>query len=164
MANRLPDRAQVVIVGGGIIGCSVAYHLAKLGWKDVVLLERSKLTSGSTWHAAGLVTQLRSSRTLIEIAKYGVELYPKLEAETGEATGFRQTGSITVARTEGRMDELKKYCLNDVKITKDVYDFGCKKDHIFFISNRDWKKYKVLIDWKDIGSQKPEASFPTTLF
>ena len=108
IANRLPDRAQVVIVGGGIIGCSVAYHLAKLGWKDVVLLERAKLTSGSTWHAAGLVTQLRNSRTLIEIAKYGVELYPKLEAETGEATGFRQTGSITVARTEGRMDELKK--------------------------------------------------------
>ena len=108
MANGLPDRTQVVIIGGGIVGCSVAYHLTKLGWKDVVLLERRKLTNGTTWHAAGLVTQLRNSRTLIEIARYGVDLYPRLEAETGEPTGFRQTGSITVARTEGRMDELKK--------------------------------------------------------
>ena len=107
MSAPLPDRAQIVIVGGGIVGCSVAYHLTKLGRKDVVLLERGELTGGTTWHAAGLVTQLRSSHTLIEIAKYGVDLYPRLEAETGQPTGFKQTGSITVARTEGRMDELK---------------------------------------------------------
>ena len=108
MATELPGRARVVIIGGGIAGCSIAYHLTKLGWKDVVLLERKTLTGGTTWHAAGLVTQLRNSRTLIEIAKYGVELYPTLEAETGLATGFRQTGSVTVARTEGRMDELRR--------------------------------------------------------
>ena len=108
MAKKLPTHAQVVIIGAGIVGCSVAYHLTKLGWKDVVLLERHKLTSGTTWHAAGLVTQLRNSRTLIEIARYAIDLYPRLEAETGQPTGFRQNGSITVARTEGRMDELKK--------------------------------------------------------
>ena len=108
MPQELPTHAQVVIIGGGIVGCSVAYHLTKLGWKDVVLLERKTLAGGTSWHAAGLVTQLRSSRTLIDIARYGVELYPTLEAETGVATGFRQTGSVTVARTKGRVDELKK--------------------------------------------------------
>ena len=108
MAKELPDQARVVIVGAGIVGCSVAYHLTKLGWRDVVLLERGKLTGGTTWHAAGLVTQLRNSRTLIQIAKYGVDLYSRLEAETGQTTGFRQNGSVTVARTKGRMDELKR--------------------------------------------------------
>ena len=107
MAENLPDRAEIVVIGGGIVGCSVAYHLAKLGRRDVVVLERGKLTGGTTWHAAGLVTQLRNNRTLIEIAKYGVELYRGLEAETGHPTGFRQSGSVTVARTEGRMDELR---------------------------------------------------------
>jgi 4-methylaminobutanoate oxidase (formaldehyde-forming) len=108
MAAPLPNHAQTVIIGGGIVGCSVAYHLTKLGRNDVVLLEQSELTGGTTWHAAGLVTQLRNSHTLMKIAKYGVDLYPQLEAETGQPTGFDQTGSITVARTEGRMDELKK--------------------------------------------------------
>ena len=108
MARKLPDSAQVVIIGGGIVGSSVAYHLTKLGRRDVVLLERGELTGGSTWHAAGLVTQLRNSRTLIEIAQYGVDLYARLEEETGHPTGFRQTGSLTVARNEGRMDELRK--------------------------------------------------------
>ena len=108
MAENLPDRAETVVIGGGIVGCSVAYHLAKLGRRDVVVLERGKLTGGTTWHAAGLVTQLRNNRTLIEIAKYGVELYRGLEAETGHPTGFRQSGSVTVTRTEGRMDELRK--------------------------------------------------------
>ena len=108
MSAEVPDRAQIVVIGGGIVGCSVAYHLTKLGRKDVVLLERGELTGGTTWHAAGLVTQLRNSPTLIEIARYGVDLYSRLEAETGRPTGFNRTGSITVARTEGRMDELKK--------------------------------------------------------
>ena len=108
MVKELPDRARVVIIGGGIVGCSVAYHLTRLGWKDVVLLERRTLTGGTTWHAAGLVPQLRNSRTLIELSKYGVDLYSRLEAETGHAIGFKQTGSITAARTKGRMDELKK--------------------------------------------------------
>ena len=97
-----------MIIGGGIAGCSVAYHLTKLGWTDVVLLERKTLTGGTTWHAAGLVTQLRNSRTLIDIARYGVDLYARLEAETGQATGFRQSGSVSVTRTAGRMDEFKR--------------------------------------------------------
>ena len=108
MAKELPDRARVVIIGGGIVGCSVAYHLTKLGWKDVVLLERKSLTGGTTWHAAGLVSQLRSTRTLTDLARYGVELYAGLETETGVPTGFRRTGSITVARTRARMDELDR--------------------------------------------------------
>ncbi len=107
-SDSLPDHARVVIIGGGIAGCSVAYHLTKLGWKDVALLERKTLTGGTTWHAAGLVTQLRTSRTMIDIAKYGVGLFSKLEEETGLSTGFQRVGSLTVARTEGRNDELKK--------------------------------------------------------
>ena len=108
MSTDLPSHARVVVVGGGIAGCSVAYHLAQLGWTDVVLLERKTLTGGTTWHAAGLVTRLRNTRTMIEIAKHGVELYAKLEAEGSQSIGFSRTGSLTVAWTPGRMDELKK--------------------------------------------------------
>src|SRR5215472_15681685 len=104
----LPSYARVVIVGGGIVGCSVAYHLAKLGWRDVVLLERRDLSCGTTWHAAGLVGQLRSSHNLTRLASYGAVLYEKLEAETGQATGFRRCGSISVARTVERLIELKR--------------------------------------------------------
>lgn len=108
MARELPDSARVVVIGGGNVGCSVAYHLTRLGWRDVVLLERKALTGGTTWHAAGLVTALRNSRTLMELTSYAFELYPRLEAETGQPTGFRQNGSVSVARTKGRLDELKR--------------------------------------------------------
>ena len=108
MAGSLPSHARVVIVGGGIVGCSVAYHLTKLGWRDVVLLERRDLSCGTTWHAAGLVGQLRSSHNLTRLASYGAVLYEKLEAETGQATGFRRCGSISVARTPERLIELKR--------------------------------------------------------
>ncbi|WP_417807943.1 GcvT family protein [Thioclava sp.] len=104
----LPLSARVVIIGGGISGCSVAYHLAKLGWTDIVLLERQKLTSGTTWHAAGLVGQLRASQNMTRLAKYSVDLYRTLEAETGLATGLRQCGSITVALTAEREEELRR--------------------------------------------------------
>jgi len=104
----IPDRASVVIIGGGVAGCSIAYHLTKIGITDVVLLERSKLTSGTTWHAAGLVGQLRATRNLTELAKYTAELYRSLEAETGQATGFRQNGSVSTARTPARFEELKR--------------------------------------------------------
>ena len=92
MTSEFPKQARVVIVGGGIAGCSIAYHLAKLGWSDVVLLERKQLTCGTTWHAAGLVGQLRATLNLIKLAVYTTELYRGLEAETGQATGFKQNG------------------------------------------------------------------------
>jgi len=106
--SELPARARVVIVGGGIVGCSVAYHLAKLGWKDVVLLERNALTSGTTWHAAGLVGQLRSTYNLTQLAKYSTDLFQTLAAETGQETGFRQNGSISLATNPARMEELRR--------------------------------------------------------
>ena len=102
----IPSQARVVIIGGGVSGCSVAYHLAKAGWKDIVLLERKQLTCGTTWHAAGLIGQLRGSLNMTRLAKYSADLYLKLEAETGIATGMRQTGSITVALTEARREEI----------------------------------------------------------
>ena len=108
MALDLPTRARVVIVGGGVIGCSVAYHLTRMGWSDIVLLERKQLTSGTTWHAAGLVGQLRQSINMTQLARYTAELYRGLEAETGQATGYRQCGSISLATTAGRMEELKR--------------------------------------------------------
>ena len=104
----LPTHARAVIIGGGVIGCSVAYHLAKLGWTDVVLLERKQLTSGTTWHAAGLIAQLRASSNMTKLAKYSQELYGSLEAETGVATGFKRCGSITVALTEERQEEINR--------------------------------------------------------
>lgn len=105
-----PNSADVVIVGGGVVGCSIAYHLTKLGITDVVLLERKQLTSGTTWHAAGLVGQLRGSQNMTRLAKYTAELYQELEAETGQATGFKQNGSISIATTPGRLEELRRMC------------------------------------------------------
>ncbi len=104
----LPDRAGVIIIGGGIAGCSLAYHLTKIGLTDVVLLERRQLTCGTTWHAAGLVGQLRATRNLTELAKYSADLYASLEAETGQATGFKQNGSLSVANNVARLEELRR--------------------------------------------------------
>ena len=108
MPPTLPSHARVVVIGGGIAGCSVAYHLTKLGWRDVLLLERRDISCGTTWHAAGLVGQLRATHNLTRLAKYGAELYERLEGETGQATGFRRPGSVSVARTAERMHELKR--------------------------------------------------------
>ncbi|MEW9919902.1 FAD-dependent oxidoreductase [Marimonas sp. MJW-29] len=102
----IPSHARVVIIGGGVIGCSVAYHLTKLGWQDVVLLERKQLTSGTTWHAAGLIAQLRATANMTKLAKYSQELYGSLEEETGVATGFKRVGSITAALTDERREEI----------------------------------------------------------
>ncbi|MCC5987240.1 MAG: GcvT family protein [Pararhodobacter sp.] len=104
--SNVPGSARVVIIGGGVVGCSVALHLTKLGWRDVVLLERKRLTSGTTWHAAGLIGQLRATDNMTRLARYSAELYASLEAETGIATGFRQTGSISVALSAERHEEL----------------------------------------------------------
>lgn len=106
--TQLPTRARVVIVGGGIVGCSVAYHLALRGVSDVVLLERKELTSGTTWHAAGLVGQLRATQNMTRLAQYTTELFQTLETDTGQATGFHQRGSVGVAANAERFEELKR--------------------------------------------------------
>ncbi len=103
---NVPKHARIVIIGGGISGCSLAYHLAKIGWKDIVLLERKKLTSGTTWHAAGLIGQLRPNINMTRLAKYSADLYLKLEEETGISTGVKQNGSLTVALTDNRQEEI----------------------------------------------------------
>jgi 4-methylaminobutanoate oxidase (formaldehyde-forming) len=108
MTAAVPRHARAVIVGGGIAGCSLAYHLAGLGWRDVVLLERHAISSGTTWHAAGLVSQLRATQTLTKLAAASHPLYARLEAESGLPTGFRVTGGLTVACTRERMEELKR--------------------------------------------------------
>jgi sarcosine dehydrogenase len=104
----LPASARVVIVGGGIVGCSVAYHLGKLGWTDVLLLEQGRLTSGSTWHAAGLVGQLRTSANITQLLGYSVELYQRLEADTGQATGWKRNGGLRLACTADRWTEVRR--------------------------------------------------------
>ncbi len=106
--TTLPQQARIVIVGGGIAGCSTAYHLALQGERDVLLLEQGKLTCGTTWHAAGLVGQMRPNRNMTRMSKYGIELYSTLEAETGLATGWKPCGSVNVARTPERWQVLKK--------------------------------------------------------
>ena len=106
--GEFPRRAGVVVIGGGVIGCSVAYHLARDGVRDVTLLERRQLTSGTTWHAAGLVGQLRTSINMTELARYTSELYLRLEEETGQATGYRRCGSLSLATNGERFEELKR--------------------------------------------------------
>ena len=107
--NDLPDRAQVVIIGGGVIGTSVAYHLAKLGWTDVVLLERDQLTSGTTWHAAGLIVSGgMTTETLAWMTKYSTDLYARLEEETGQSTGFKPVGYLQTASNPDRMHKLRR--------------------------------------------------------
>ncbi|MGY4167668.1 GcvT family protein [Bradyrhizobium sp. USDA 4529] len=108
MQGKVPSQAEYVVIGGGIIGLSVAYHLTRLGHRDVLLLERDQLTCGTTWHAAGLVTQLRASENMAKLAQYTAGLFRELEAVTGQHTGFRQCGSITVAATPARLEELRR--------------------------------------------------------
>ena len=108
MSSSFPSETRVVIVGGGIVGASVAYHLAKLGWTDVVLLEQNQLSGGTTWHAAGLVGRLRTSNSMTRINKYSAELYASLEQETGHPTGWKQVGSLIVGKSEARMIQLRR--------------------------------------------------------
>jgi len=106
MKKALPNNTKVVVIGGGVAGCSVAYHLAKFGWKDTVLLERDQLTSGTTWHAAGLVGQLGATATITKLRKYSLNLYKELEKKTELSTGLKQNGAITVASSKERLQEL----------------------------------------------------------
>ena len=102
-----PATAGVVVLGGGVIGCSVAYHLARLG-ADVLLLERDQLTSGTTWHAAGLLSEFRGTRALTDLARYSASLYEKLPEETGQATGMKRNGSVAIATSRERWEELRR--------------------------------------------------------
>ena len=116
----LPTRARVVIVGGGVIGTSTAYHLTRLGWTDVLLLEQGSLSGGTTWHAAGLVGQLRASESGTRLVQYSGELYDQLEAETGLSAGYKQCGGVIVARTPDRMTQLRR-----TAATADAYGLEC---------------------------------------
>ena len=119
--TSLPERAQIVVIGGGVIGTSVAYHLTGLGRRDVVLLEQGQLSCGTTWHAAGLVGQLRASESGTRLVQYSSQLYAELEAETGLTAGYRQCGGVTVARTEDRMTQLRRTAANAA-----AYDLQCE--------------------------------------
>ncbi|PMS20921.1 FAD-dependent oxidoreductase [Trinickia dabaoshanensis] len=119
--TSIPSHSRVVIIGGGIIGCSVAYHLAKAGWSDVTLLEQGQLSCGTTWHAAGLVGQLRSQESMTRLIRYSTQLYADLEGETGLATGWKQCGSLSVARTRERMTQLQR-----TAATAQAYGVACE--------------------------------------
>ncbi|MFL6101343.1 MAG: FAD-dependent oxidoreductase [Actinomycetales bacterium] len=121
MPTDLPARARVVVIGGGIIGASVAYHLTALGWTDLVLLEQGSLSGGTTWHAAGLVGQMRSTENGTRLVQYSAELYSRLEAETGLATGYKRCGGVTVARTPERMVQLRR-----TAATAEAFDLECE--------------------------------------
>jgi len=142
MPVPFPAQARAIVIGGGVIGCSVAYHLTKhKGWSDAVLLEQGQLTCGTTWHAAGLIGQLRSSVNQTRLAKYTADLLLTLEKETGQATGFRPTGSITLARTEGRLEYLKRSATA-------AASFGIEMHRI---SVDEAKKYWPVIETKDLA-------------
>ena len=139
MIKKIPQSCKVIVIGGGIAGCSCAYHLAIFGWKDVVLLERDQLTSGTTWHAAGLVGQLGASQTITKLRKHSLDLYKELEKTTGLSTGLKQNGAITVASTKDRMHELLRQAttaqLSNVEVqvlnkkqTKELYPVIENKD------------------------------------
>ena len=117
----LPSRARVVIIGGGVIGASVAYHLTAVGWTDLLLLEQGQLSCGSTWHAAGLVGQLRATESGTRLVQYSTELYSRLEEETGQSTGFRRCGGVTVARTPERLTQLRR-----TAATAEAYQLECE--------------------------------------
>ena len=121
MPTELPDRARVVVIGGGVIGASTAYHLARLGWHDLVLLEQGTLSCGTTWHAAGLVGQLRATESGTRLVQYSTELYDRLEAETGLSAGFRRCGGVTVARTADRMTQLRR-----TAATAEAFGLACE--------------------------------------
>jgi glycine cleavage system aminomethyltransferase T/glycine/D-amino acid oxidase-like deaminating enzyme len=139
MEKSLPSSTKVVVIGGGVAGCSVAYHLAKFGWKDTVLLERDQLTSGTTWHAAGLVGQLGATATITKLRKYSLNLYKELEKKTELSTGLKQNGAITVASSKERLQELLRQAtsaqLFDVNV--DVLDKKQVKDLYPVINDQD---------------------------
>ena len=141
MEKNYPSSSKVVVIGGGVIGCSVAYHLTKFGWKDVVLLERDQLTSGTTWHAAGLVSQLGPTAAITKIRKYTLDLYKKLEKEVDHSAGLRLNGALSIAQTESRWQELQRQAttaqLYDVDIK--ILDINTIKQNYPMMNTKDLK-------------------------
>ena len=135
MDKKYPLSTKVVVIGGGVIGCSVAYHLTKFGWKDVVLLERDQLTSGTTWHAAGLVSQLGPSAAVTKIRKYTLDLYKNLEKEVDHSAGLRLNGALSIAQTDSRWQELKRQAT-----TAQLYDVDLR----ILNKNEIKKKYPMM--------------------
>ena len=140
MKKNTPDSAKVVVIGGGVAGTSCAYHLAKFGWKDVVLLERDQLTSGTTWHAAGLVSQLGPSAGVTKIRKYSLELYKKLEKELEFSSGLKLNGALSIATTKGRWQELKRQAT-----TAQLFDVNVE-----ILNIEQIKKIYPIINEKDV--------------
>ena len=142
MKNKLPSSTKVVVIGGGVVGCSVAYHLAKFGWKDTILLERDQLTSGTTWHAAGLVSQLGPSAAITKIRKYTLDLYKELEKEVDHSAGLRLNGALSIAQNKGRWQELQRQAT-----TAQLYDVDVR------ILNKDQikKNYPIINTDEVIG-------------
>ena len=140
MIKELPNSAKVVVIGGGVTGCSTAYHLAKFGWKDTILLERVQLTSGTTWHAAGLVSQLGPSAGVTKIRKYSLELYKKLEKEIDFSSGLKLNGALSIATSKGRWQELKRQAT-----TAQLFDVNVEVLNIDQI-----KKIYPIINEKDV--------------
>ena len=137
--KKLPLNSKVVVIGGGVAGCSVAYHLAKFGWKDTILLERDQLTSGTTWHAAGLVGQLGATATITKLRKYSLNLYKELEKKTGLSTGLKQNGAVTVASSKERLQELLRQATSAqlFNVNVQVLDSQNIKDLYPVINNQD---------------------------
>jgi len=133
MEKALPSSTKVVVIGGGVAGCSVAYHLAKFGWKDTILLERDQLTSGTTWHAAGLVGQLGATATITKLRKYSLNLYKELEKKTDLSTGLKQNGAITVASSKERLQELLRQATSAQLFDVNVEVLDKKKLKIYIL-------------------------------
>ena len=138
--KEIPKSTKVVVIGGGVAGCSTAYHLAKFGWKDTILLERDQLTSGTTWHAAGLVSQLGPSAAITKIRKYTTDLYKELEKKTGFSAGLKLNGALSIATTKGRWQELQRQAT-----TAQLFDV-----HVEVLNIEQVKKTYPIIDEKDI--------------
>jgi len=133
--KKLPSSCKVVVIGGGVIGCSVAYHLAKFGWKDTILLERDQLTSGTTWHAAGLVSQLGPSAAITKIRKYSLDLYKELEKKVDHSPGLRLNGALSIAQNKGRWQELQRQAT-----TAQLYDVDVR----ILDKNQIKKEYPII--------------------
>ena len=153
--KKIPKYSKVVVIGGGVAGCSVAYHLAKFGWKDTLLLERDQLTSGTTWHAAGLVGLLGATATITKLRKYSLNLYKELEKKTELSTGLKQKGAITVASSKERLQELlrqatsaKLFDVNAEVLDKKQIDqmFREKQDLVLRAKQKNIELGKLLVN------------------